>query len=371
MSKNTKIIAIFLDFKRAFETIERKILLKKLQKYGIKGVEYKWFESYLTKRKQRTKFNEKISQCTDVDLGVPQGSILGALLFIIYINDIPNILKECKITLYADDTLIYAKNDNLEICKQTLLNELKNVNEWLKMNKLKLNEQKTKLMVINANCDINLEINRKTIENVTKIKYLGVIIDNELKFNEHIEYTCKKIGKKIGFLKSIRNKMDTMTAIQIYNTMIKPHFEYCSTITYTCCNQAHIKRLQKLQNKCMRIILKFSRETPINFMLETLLWLNIEEKLKLNTLLNIFKIKHNNAPKYLTENIVYVREAQVYSLRNAEDFRIERLGTTFAQNSLFYKGLKIFNRLPAEVKQESNIRIFKNKCIKLILNEII
>ena len=239
------------------------------------------------------------------------------------------------------------------------------------MNKLKLNEEKTKLMAINSNCDINLEINGKSIEQVKSIKYLGVVIDNELKLNEHIEYTCKKIVKKVGFLRSLRNKMDTFTAIQIYNTMIKPHFEYCSTIIYTCCNQNQKNRLQKLQNKCMRIILKYSRETPINFMLETLLWLNIEEKLKLNTLINIFKIKQNMAPKYLTENIRYVGELLNYSLRNAEDFRIQRLQTTAAQNSLFYKGLKIFNDLPNELKREKNIHAFRNSCIRLILNEII
>ena len=366
--KKSKIIALFLDFKRAFETIERNILLNKLHKYGIIGTEYKWFESYLTNRKQRTKFNDKVSEYVNVDLGVPQGSILGALLFIIYINDIVNVLKKCKITLYADDTLIYIQGEDIETCKRELENEIKNVNNWLKMNKLKLNEEKTKMMVINSNSEINIEINGKLIENVKIIKYLGVIIDKNLNFNEHIEYVCKKIGKKIGFIKTLRNKMDILTAIQIHNTMIKPHFEYCSTILYTCCNQSQLNRLQMLQNKCMRTILKMRRDTSIEFMLQTLKWLNIEQKLKLNTLINIFKIKHNLAPKYMTENIAYVGEVQTYLLRNATDFRIQRQRTTAAQNCLFFKGLKLYNDLPMEAKRERNIHVFIRMCKEYIAN---
>jgi len=119
----------------------------------------------------------------------------------------------------------------------------------------------------------------------------------------------------------------------------------------------------------MRCILKCRIETPSQIMLNTLKWMKISQKLKLNTLLTVFKIKHNMAPKYLTENITMVREAQTYPLRNENDFRIRMQRTTLAQNSLFYKGLKIFNELPRNLKNENNIHVFKRLCKHFIVNE--
>ena len=194
--KRKKVIALFLDFKRAFETIDREILLKKMYNYGIQDKELKWFRTFLANRVQRTKVNNSVSDFAEVELGVPQGSILGALLFIIYINDMPNVVRNCKIVLYADDTLIYAEGKDADECKYKSTCDIEHITVWLKMNKLKLNEQKTKLMNLNLNSETCIEINGRTIENVGSIKYLGMIIDKDLNFNEHVDYICKKIGKK-------------------------------------------------------------------------------------------------------------------------------------------------------------------------------
>lgn len=234
------------------------------------------------------------------------------------------------------------------------------------MNKLKLNETKTKWMEINSRSETSIEINGVIIEKVNSIKYLGVIIDSGLKFHEHIEYICKKIGKKIGFFKRIRNKICTLTAIKVFNTMIKPHFEYCSSILYSCCNQTHIERLQKLQNKAMRSILKCSRFTSVRLMLDALKWLNIFQRLKLNTLVAIFKMKYGKAPKYLTENIMFVGDVQPYQLRNASDFRLQLHNTSAAQRTIFFKGLQLFNMLPDDTKEERNLKRFKKMCVEFV-----
>lgn len=370
IEKNKKIIAIFLDFKRAFETIDRELLLDKLHNYGIQGTELKWFKSYLTNRKQFTKVNDTISENLDNVYGVPQGSILGALLFIIYINDMPNVLRNSEMVLYADDTLIFTEGHNDEECRDKMISDLDNINEWLKMNKLKLNEKKTKIMEINMTSEINIDLNGETIEKVDHIKYLGFIIDKKLNFNEHIEYICKKIGKKIGFFKRIRNKLNVLTAINIYNTIIKPHFEYGSTILYTCCTETHLERLQKLQNKAMRSILKLNRYASINTMLNTLKWLSIKQRLALNTLKLIRKIKLGNAPDYLCEQIRYVGEVQPYSLRSADNFRLPRAATSSMQRSLFIKGFKLFNSLPNIVKTETNVNEFNKQCVFFVRNNL-
>lgn len=368
IDKNKKVMAMFLDFKRAFETIDRDILIKKLFNYGIRNIELKWFQSYLTNRTQITKVNNVKSNKINNEYGVPQGSVLGALLFIIYINDLPSVVKRNEIVLYADDTLIFNESETDEQCNIKLMEDMINVNTWLKMNKLKLNENKTKIMEINVINSTNFEINNKVIEKVDKIKYLGCIIDKHLNFKDHIEYLCKKVGKKIGFFKRIRKKVTTITAINIYNAIIKPHFEFCSTILYTCCADSQLERMQKLQNKAMRSIIGCNRFTPIQHMLQTLKWLDIRQRLQLNTLLFIHKMKMGLTPKYLTEQLRYVNDMQPYHLRNGNDFRVHKATNNMMKRCLFYKGLQLFNMLPNEVKAERNINLFKRNCIIAVKN---
>lgn len=368
--KNSKILAIFLDFKRAFETIDRDILINKLCNYGIQDTELNWFKSYLFDREQRTKVNNVTSNSIKTEFGVPQGSILGAILFTLYINDMPNILKKCEITMYADDTLIFAEADTEQKCHENLNFDMENINTWLKMNKLKLNESKTKLMEINMNSNIEFKINDKIIEKVKNIKYLGFIIDSDLKFKDHIDYICRKIGKKIGFFKRIRNKINTINSINIYNTIVKPHFEYGSTILYTCCTKQQIERLQKLQNKAMRSILKCNRYTSTRSMLDALKWLNIYQRLEFNTLNFIQKLKSGNSAEYLTKQLQYVGEVQPYNLRNADNFRLQRVTTSAMQKSLFYKGLHLYNKLDPDIRNETNINIFKRKVIYFVRNNM-
>ena len=144
-------MTIFLDFKRAFETIDGRILIEKMFMYGSRDNELKWFESYLNNRTQFTMVNNIKSEVINNNFGVPQGFILGALLFIIYINDMPNILDKSEIVMYADETLIFAESDNEQECIDNMAPDIEKINNWIKMNKLKLNENKTKRMDINMN----------------------------------------------------------------------------------------------------------------------------------------------------------------------------------------------------------------------------
>ena len=161
----------------------------------------------------------------------------------------PNVLNDCEIILYADDALTYiADIDRYKT-------DIDNVNTWLTINKLKLNESESKIMEIKINSDINFEINDKEIEKLNQIKYLGFIIDNNLNLKSHIDFICKKLGEN-RFFKRLRKNTNVLTAINMYKTMIKPHFEFGSTIMYSCCANQQIEKLQRLQNKAMRVILR-------------------------------------------------------------------------------------------------------------------
>lgn len=362
-----KVLAVFLDLKRAFETVDRNILLNKMIKYGIRNKELSWFKNFLIGRTQCTKVNKSISDATQIHIGVPQGSILGVILFLLYINDISTALNYCKVSLFADDTLIYIVGDDIGDCERKMNIDLDNLFNWLNMNKLKLNVSKTKCMVIGYTSMLmnpHIKINNDEIECVKSIKYLGVIIDSKLNFNEHCDYVCKKIAKKLAFLGRIRSKVSKACAINIYNTIILPHFNYCSTILFLC-NQQQLQRLQILQNRGMRIILKCGIRTHIRDMLNKLKWMNIRNCLTYNALVLIFKLKNNLLPSYMQRHIDYV--GGYYYLRNRGDFRLPLYRKTSTQNSLLYKGTQVFNNLPSNIKNELRLSIFKKK-IKEHLN---
>lgn len=359
------IVAVFLDLKRAFETINRDILLDKLQRYGVKNKELLWFKSYLENRTQRTRCGDHLSTVLNVNIGVPQGAILGTLLFIIYINDLGKLLKHSKVCMFADDTLIYITGKDPDECVRNLNQELKEVEKYLKMNKLKLNTNKTKAMILKGNTDQHIWLEGVQIEIVNEIKYLGIVIDKDLKFDPHYNYICKKISKKIAFLRRIRSKISTITAIRIYNTIVKPHFEYCSTLLFLGSRQMK-ERLQKLQNKGMRCILRCQRLTPIHYMLNNLQWLSVNQRLTMNVLMFVFKMRIGLLPKYLQDQLVYVSDVQPYNLRNSGDFRLKFSSTNFHQNVLLYNGLKLFNQMPNEIKSENNFFNFKRKIITYV-----
>lgn len=203
ISSGKMISVIFMDLKRAFETIDRKKLITKMERYGIKGKVLSWFKSYVNGRYQQVKLGDEISEKVLTEYGVPQGSMLGPLLFTLYINDIIKVKTEdSTVKLFADDTMIFVSGESageLETKLQAALNKLEN---WLNENKLKMNASKTKYMVIRSSRkDLSREIRVRTkrgeeLERITTMKYLGVLLDNRLTFKDHCDYILKKVGKK-------------------------------------------------------------------------------------------------------------------------------------------------------------------------------
>jgi exonuclease III len=363
IDKNKVIVAVFLDLKRAFETIDRDILMQKLFCYGITADEYNWFRSYLNQRYQRTGFNGVLSALREVELGVPQGSVLGPLLFVLYINDIIGSIKYSEINLFADDTLLSIAGENLADCLEKMNEDLASLTKWLKFNKLKLNVSKTKYMIVTrrrvgAASHNALVIDNEPLEEVESIKYLGVQIDNKLTFKKHLELVIKKMAKKIGFLGRISNKLTCRTKTMIYQSIIQPHIDYCSSIIFMA-NEGEMRSLQLLQNRAMRIILKKRRRTHIKWMLDVLEFHSVKQRVNFNTLILVFKIKNNMVPEYMNDELTYNRDATTRNLRNADDFRLPAYKKTYTQNSMWYDGLKLFNELGPAIKEERNINRFK------------
>jgi hypothetical protein len=366
------IIAVFLDFKRAFETINRDLLVEKLYNCGFDDTAVKWFKNYLTDRKQQTKIGNIISNMTDCTTGVPQGSILGPLLFIIYINDMIKIVKNCKLKLFADDSLLYVECNDVNEGILKLNEDLTTIYAYLCFNKLSLNVKKTKAMIIGRNTitpmDI-LKINNEAIEFVEEIKYLGIIIDKKLDFNSHLDYVCKKINKKYHMLRRLKMKLTTESMIILYNSLIGPHIDYCSTILFLL-NDTQLKKIQKIQNKIMRLILNVRWDTHIREMVYTLQWQTIKQRIYFNTIKFLYKIDHEKMPGYMKRKLTKRKSLHNYDLRRKSDFNRPDYLTKNAQNSLFYKGLTIYNKFKNEYKNNiTDFNDFKRKCSNFVKNQ--
>ena len=206
--------AVFIDLHKAFDMVNHELLLSKLARLGIVGKSLDWFSSYLSKRKITTFLNNTFSDEYSINNGVPQGSLIGPILFVLFINDLASVFDKCAFHFYADDTVLYFSDKDPKVVETTLNSELTKASKWMNRNKLKIKCTKTVCMSFGtkqmlARHDVlNLRIQNTYIKNVETVKYLGIIIDKELKWNFHIEQMCSKIGKMIGFLGRLRHSVN-------------------------------------------------------------------------------------------------------------------------------------------------------------------
>lgn len=285
------------------------------------------------------------------------------ILFLLYINDIVQEAKHGEIKLFADDTVLISKCTNIHEGILKTNEDLQNMYKWMNVNKLKLNIEKTKCMLLSkneTNYNLNeIKIGEKNIEQVKIMKYLGVLIDDKLKMNEQIEKITKKIASKTNLLYRVSRRLTLNTKKMIYNSMILPHFDFCSTL-YMGHTQAQLKQLQKLQNRCLRIILNCEFRTETKFMLDTLNMMSIKQRWLYNALMFVFKMKNSLAPKYLTEKLQYNNQTHNINTRNRNELRLPNVNSNLARNTIFYNGVKSFNELPPVIRNETNINKFKN-----------
>ena len=257
---------IFIDLKKAFDTIDHKILLRKLASYGIDHRALKWFDSYLSDRQQKCVVNGELSVARAVTCGVPQGSPIGPLLFLIYINDLPNCLSKALPRMYADDTSISIAASSLAELESALNTELAYLHEWLNVNKLSLNIAKTEFINVKIRSRqrlsatttghlLTVQIKGHEIDRVPHTKSLGVHIDQNLSWSKHVNETAKIVSSGIGALKRLRPFICEDTAILLYRALIEPYFDYCCPVWDGLSNELADK-LQKLQNRAIRVITK-------------------------------------------------------------------------------------------------------------------
>ena len=361
---------VFIDLRKAFDTVDHDLLCKKLEHYGVRQRELSWIQSYLSSRKQYCRVGGVDSETGEVEVGVPQGSCLGPLLFLIYINDLPSAVQSSTVSMYADDTSLCLKSKDISQLNEAINVDLERLDSWLKGNKLSLNVAKTQSMLIatkpkhrtlnNAAEKLNLEVRGRELDVVKKTKYFGVQVDNSLDWKEHLKAVSSKVSRAIGFLKHARNILPMASLKTLYSGIVEPHFRYCCSV-WGCCGNTDINQLQKLQNRAARIVTNSSFDSPSRPLIVSLGWKTIRELVDEESRSMVYKSLNELAPQYMRNLFTRNSACNSRSLRNsATDLRLPMKTSANGQKCFSFRGAKLWNSLPAETKQASSIDTFKH-----------
>ena len=319
------------------------ILLRKLNRYGVCGAALLWIESYLKDRKQFVSIGEEVSEIKTTNISVPQGSVLGTILFLVYINDLPNISEAFSPTMFADDCTLSVIGNNIDVITAICNAELAEFESWAAANRLSLNIDKTKCLLISnvhhANNFANIMLNGHNLEFVAFSKFLGVIVDDKLKFDNHISNVCEKLSKSIGIMFRIRDFIPNFCLRNLYFNLIHPYLIYCLPI-YGATYDTHLQPLILLQKRAIRLISNagYLDNTEPLFKLQRILKIN--DLYKFNVACYIFK-NQNILSSFSRSHDHFTRN------RNNLLPPFERLRST--TQSVVYNGIRIWNEIPENI----------------------
>ena len=264
LEKKNTTCAIILDLAKAFDTVNHQILLSKLYAYGIRGIPFKLMQSYLSNRKQCTVINKVKSSSHGVTHGVPQGSTLGPLLFLIYINDLPKV-SNLKVRLFADDAILTLGDKDEKNLQHIMNDQLTKIDDWTKINQLTINYKKTNFMIFTRkkkiSSPLSIRIGQNIINHKTNVKYLGVVIDEKMSWKNHVNYLCSKLAKGCWTISKLRNYVDLHTSRILYYSLIYPHLQYCIS-SWGRATKSVLKPLSIIQKRVLRLITETPYRTP-------------------------------------------------------------------------------------------------------------
>jgi len=346
LEEKSQVDMTVLDFSKAFDKVPHQRLMRKLWRYGVRGQTHSWIEAFLTNRRQRVVVDGECSEWVSVDSGVPQGTVLGPLLFLTFINDLPKAVRNSKVRLFADDCVVYRKVASESDC-DLLQDDLQHLENW----------ENTWLMSFNASKCNSISITRKKkkihhsytlhnqiLEHVPSTRYLGVDISSDLTWKNHIDRTCAKANRQLAFLRRNLQIQNTKVKASAYLGLVRPITEYCSTV-WDPHHQKYKDHLEAVQRRAARFVHNtYQRIAPVTEMINRLGWEDLETRRLKARLTMFFKIKHNLVAIPLPDFIAHPLRT---TPRLPSEFGNLFAGTEAYRNSFYVKTLRTWNLHPS------------------------
>lgn len=375
LDSGQRVSGLFFDLSKAFDMVNHDLLLMKMCHQGIRGVALDWFASYLEKREQFVVIPDiddsgylrrYASSRALIKRGVPQGSVLGPTLFLLFINNLPNSVSSAKICLFADDTSLTLSSPCNESLEQIVFSESNSLLQWFQNNQLILNADKTQLLnfyisnrTFGANDGLNILLGDSIVYSSQEVKFLGLTLDANLNYHKHIESVTKKVSTGVFILRTLKKFVSSEVLLSAYYGTIFPYLSYAVPVWGSESQRTLL--LFRLQKKAIRVIFSLPRGH------------SCREIFRTNNILTFPSI-------YILETLLFVRKnisvfsspsSNRYTLRNTNDISIPRHSTSFFQKQFQYNAIKLYNSLPASLKIEQDHRAFKRGVKRMLLDEVV
>ena len=354
LDKKTFSCGVFIDLEKAFDTVNHKILVEKLEFYGVRGVTKQWFSSYLSNRQQRVKLEGATSSSLSVTCGVPQGSILGPLLFLIYINDMKNSVKNSILHHFADDTNLLCSDADEKSLRKKMNEDLRLIFIWLCANRLSLNVDKTEFVVFrpprhNSSIRFTLKLNGSVLHESPKIKYLGLILDRNLSWKHHIFELRKKLSRAVGILYKMKGlNTPKNVLLSLYYSLFHSHMTY-GICLYGLANSKYTSKIALIQKRAIRIISRSPFNAHTEPLFKNLGILNFSQVLKFQFSMFMWQYDHGELPACFNNYFKRIESIHTHNTRASSSKKLSEnilvSTNTYGKNMLKFIGPKVFNEI--------------------------
>lgn len=356
-------ILVLLDFSKAFDSVDHNLLIAKLHYYGLDNMSLLFFRSYLENRRQIVRTNLGMSSSKLVSSGVPQGSILGPFLFLVYTSDIYSVTKFSEVHCYADDTqLIYTKfsSQEYELASRNINEDLCKIVSNCKSHKLKLNSQKTAIMLFcpkheyeHLKSNLNIALDGERLSFIEKAKNLGITIDINLRFNDHVNNLIKKSYVSLKLLYANKHILNYKTRKKLCETIVLPIFFYADIVYYPCLDFNTKNRIQIVQNTCCRFVNNLRKFDHITEKFRQLNWLNMNNNFEYHLLTFVHRLLITSIPIYLRKKLLFRDEIHSRDIRHIQTLTMPNHSTAIFRRSFSYNAVHLYNNVDHDLKKYS------------------